>query len=619
MTANVLSAPTYTDIPSPLGPIIAEYRIAPGTAISYSVTQGQYIQIIDVAGAQCSDFLAFNANDYGQEIDSTVTRTLNGVTNPQAGLHSKYFSPSMQPLVEVIQDTCGRHDSFFLACTPRYYEDAGYPGHPSCSDNFNRVLAPHGMASRSGWPAINFFYNTQVDCHGHILSEESWSRSGDYVLLRAHQDLLCASSACPDDIDPANGWQPTSIHIRVYGADQSARPTFSRAMGRRVAADFPLRLTQDSAFTSCIRPLTDNVIEYNGFWVPNSFAHQGDQAEYWALRRRAALMDLSALRKFEVTGPDAFALLQYAFSRNVEKITSGRSGYGCLLNPHGGIVDDGIVFCFGPTHYRYVGNCDTDGDWLQRIAQRQGWSVDIEAVSDRIHNLALQGPKSRDILRPLTSFADPTITLDTLGYFQFTAARVGDIPLLLSRTGYTGELGYELFVHPDKGAQLWHLLLQSGQSAGLLPLGMKALDRARIEAGLLASGYEFDDLTSPYQAGIGWTVAMKKPDFIGKTALDKVRQHPPRVAVGLVLAGNEVAAQGQNIYPQGERWRIGQITSATFSPIRNQSIAMAQVVPEYAAPGTPVEIGLLDGIKRRVVATVGPLAAFDPTKSRVRI
>ena len=619
MTANVLSAPTYTDIPSPLGPIIAEYRIAPGTAISYSVTQGQYIQIIDVAGAQCSDFLAFNANDYGQEIDSTVTRTLNGVTNPQAGLHSKYFSPSMQPLVEVIQDTCGRHDSFFLACTPRYYEDAGYPGHPSCSDNFNQVLAPHGMASRSGWPAINFFYNTQVDCHGHILSEESWSRSGDYVLLRAHQDLLCASSACPDDIDPANGWQPTSIHIRVYGADQSARPTFSRAMGRRVAADFPLRLTQDSAFTPCIRPLTDNVIEYNGFWVPNSFAHQGDQAEYWALRQRAALMDLSALRKFEVTGPDAFALLQYAFSRNVEKITSGRSGYGCLLNPHGGIVDDGIVFCFGPTHYRYVGNCDTDGDWLQRLAQRQGWCVDIEAVSDRIHNLALQGPKSRDILRPLTSFADPTITLDTLGYFRFTAARVGDIPLLLSRTGYTGELGYELFVHPDKGAQLWQLLLQSGQSAGLLPLGMQALDRARIEAGLLASGYEFDDLTSPYQAGIGWTVAMKKPDFIGKTALEKICQHPPRVAVGLVLAGNEVAAQGQNIYPQGERWRIGQITSATFSPILNQSIAMAQVVPEYAAPGTPVEIGLLDGIKRRVVATVGPLAAFDPTKSRVRI
>ena len=306
-------------------------------------------------------------------------------------------------------------------------------------------------------------------------------------------------------------------------------------------------------------------------------------------------------------------------SRNLEKVPPGRSAYGCLLNPHGGIVDDGIVFCLGPTHYRYVGNCDTDGDWLQRIAQRQGWGVNIEAVSDRIHNLALQGPKSRNILRPLVAFAEPMITLDTLGYFQFAAAKVGDIPLLLLRTGYTGELGYELFVQPDQGPQLWDLLMQVGKRVGLLPLGMQALDRARIEAGLLASGYEFDDLTSPYQVGIGWTVAMKKPGFIGKAALEKIRQHPPRVAVGLVLNSNEVAASGQYIYAPGERWRIGQITSATFSPILNQSIAMAQIVPDYAELGTSVDVGWLDGIKRRVAATIGPLAAFDPTKSRVRV
>ena len=190
---------------------------------------------------------------------------------------------------------------------------------------------------------------------------------------------------------------------------------------------------------------------------------------------------------------------------------------------------------------------------------------------------------------------------------------------MLSRTGYTGELGYELFVHPDQGAQLWATLMQAGESAGLLPLGMKALDRARIEAGLLASGYEFDDLTSPYQAGIGWTVAMKKPTFMGKPALEKIRPYPPKVAVGLVLEGNEVAAYGQNVYAQGERWRVGQITSATFSPTLNRSIAMAQIVPDYGESGTLVEVGLLDSIKRRVTATVGSLAAFDPTKSRVRL
>jgi aminomethyltransferase len=601
----------FTDIPPPLGDVVAEYRIAPGDAmvkdrpwgaIAYSVTAGQFIQIIDVAGSQCSDFLAFGGEHYSDPLDATVTRTLTGLAVPQAGLPSKLFSQSMQPLTEVVQDTCGRHDSFLLACTARYYEDAGYPGHPSCSDNFNRVLAPYGIAPRPGWPALNFFYNTSVNGQGAIAFAEPLSRPGDYVLLLAHQDLLCASSSCPDDIDPANGWQPTPIHVRIYAAGQ----TFARGMGRRVAADLPLRLTQDSAFTPSIRQLTDDLAEYNGFWVPQTFAHQGNQAEYWALRQRAALMDLSVLRKFEIRGTDAFALVQYAFSRNLEKVVPGQGAYGCLLNPHGGIVDDGIVFCFSPTRYRYVGNCDTDRNWLRQIAQQKGWSVAVEAVD--LHNLALQGPCSREILTALV----PDVS--TLSYFQFLESQVQGIPVLISRTGYTGELGYELFVQPQNGAALWEALMTAGKSARLLPLGMKALDRARIEAGLLALGYEFDDLTSPYQAGLGWAVAMKKPDFVGKAALEAIRHHPPRVAVGLVLAGPEVATHGQPVFAAGERWRVGQITSATFSPVLNASIAMAQVVPEYAEAGTAVEVGLLDGLKRRVSATVGPLAAFDPTK-----
>jgi aminomethyltransferase len=433
----------FTDLPPPLGEVVAEYRIAPGDAVAYTVTAGQYIQIIDVEGSQCSDLLVFGGKHYSDPLDATVTRTLTGVAVPQAGLPSKLFSQAMQPLTEVVQDTCGRHDSFLLACTARYYEDAGYPGHPSCSDNFNRVLAPYAIAPRPGWPALNFFYNTSVDCHGSIGFEEPLSRPGDYVLLLAHQDLLCASSACPDDIDPANGWHPTPIHVRIYAAGQA----FARAMGRRVAADFPVRMTQDSAFTPSIRQLSDDLAEYNGFWVPQTFAHQGDQAEYWALRQRAALMDLSALRKFEICGADAFALLQYAFSRNLEKVAVGKGAYGCLLNPHGGIVDDGIVFCFGPTHYRYVGNCDTDAAWLRQIAQEKGWSV---AVEPWISTTSLSKAPF-----PATFSKLWCQRLQILGYFQFLESQVQGIPVLISRTGYTGELGYELFVKPQHGANLW--------------------------------------------------------------------------------------------------------------------------------------------------------------------
>lgn len=613
----VSTATAFDDVPPPLGPVVAEYRIEASTAIAYPVQAGQYIQIIDVEGSQCSDFLAFAGDHHEEELDSTVTRTLLGMAMPQAGLLSKYFSQAMQPLIEVVQDTCDRHDSFMLACTNKYYEEAGYFDHPSCSDNFNQVLAPYGMAPRPGWPAINFFFNTAVDDSGAIASGESWSRPGDYVLLKAHQDLLCASSACPDDIDPINGWHPTPIHVRIYAAEED----FPRAIGRRAAKELPLRLTQDSAFTPRVRSLTQNLVEYNGFWVPVSYPHAGDQAEYWALRERVALMDLSALRKFEVTGPDALALLQWTFSRNVAKLAIGQSAYGCLLNPHGGMIDDGIVFHLGESAYRYVGNCDTDGLWLQKVAREKGWSVAVTNSSDRWHNLALQGPYSRELLQPLVEIDDEWDITDfhELKFFRCVTGTVAGIPMLLSRTGYTGELGYELFVHPSQGAELWDVLMQAGAAYDLLPLGMQGLDRARIEAGLLAAGREFNDLISPYQAGIGWSVGMKtKPDFIGRAALEKLRDRPPFVAVGLMLDSNEVACGGQCVHPTGDLWRVGHVTSGTFSPVLNRSIALAQVAPEYAQPGTELEVGFMDGIKRRSRAEVGPLSLYDPTKSRVR-
>ena len=443
----------------------------------------------------------------------------------------------------------------------------------------------------------------------------------------------CPSSACPDDIDPANGWNPTPIHVRIY----EAREAFPKAIGRRPTLDAPVRFTGPSGFTSSIQQLTDNLVDYNGFWVPNSFANHGEHDEYWALRERAVLLDLSALRKFEIAG-DALALLQLAFSRDVSKLAIGQSTYGCLLNPHGGIIDDGIVFRLSATGYRYVGNFDTDRHWLEKVARQHNLRVSVRSSSHLLHNLAIQGPLSQEILRPLIQFdSDSVKTLDQLRYFRFATGSVAvshcvagvppvvasgatrrGVPVLVSRTGYTGELGYELFIDPSDGEALWERLMTAGEPFGLLPMGMLALDRARIEAGLLSAGYEFDDLISPYQAGIGWSVVLKKPDFIGKAALEAIKAHPPKLAVGLVLEGNEAAQHGQCVYAAGERWRVGMVTSATFSPVLNRSIAMAQIVPEYTQSGTQVEVGFVDGRVRRVKAVVGPLAAYDPSKSRVR-
>ena len=598
----------YPDLPDPLAPVLAEYRIDGATAIAYAVKAGQYIQILNVEGSQCADFLAFAGTDFREELDGVTTRTLNGAAMPRAGLHGKYFSQTMQPLVEVIQDTCGRHDSFLLACTDTFYEDAGYPGHASCTTNFNGNLAPYRIAPRRGWPAVNFFYNTSVGDDGSILGGESWARPGDYVLLRACRDLLCATSSCADDIDPANGWDPTPIHVRVYDADN----TFSRASGVR-SKDRPVRLTRATAFTPRLRALTDDFTDTGGYWLPNQFAGHGEHAEYWALRECAAIMDLSALRKFEVVGPDAEKLLQWAFSRDIGKLAVGQSAYGGLLTPSGGIFDDGLVFHLGENAYRYVGNKDADGDWLRRLAAERDFDVLVKSSGDHWHNLAVQGPLSREILRPLVSF-----DLDGLGYFRFSVGQVAGLPALVSRTGYTGERGYEVFVHPQDGPALWDRLWEAGEPYGMRPLGLKALDRARIEAGLLSPGREFDACVSPFQAGLGWAVAMKKPDFIGKAALERLRERPPLVAVGLTVAGNEVAPLGKHVYALGEDVPAGTITSATFSPCLNKSIALAQVFPEYAAHGTTLAVGFVDGMARRVPATVGPLAAYDPQKTRVK-
>jgi len=610
-----------SQLADPLADPVLDLRVHTATAESYFVKAGDYIQIIDVDGRQCTDFQCFSARklDKGRDhpLDVTATRSLMGLSYPMPGLHSKYYDQDMEPLVEVVQDTCGRHDAFALACAAKYYDDIGYPGHVNCSENFNRALADKGVTPRAGWMAVNFFFNTGIDAHGVMYSDEPWSRPGDYVLLRAMTDIVCVSSACPDDTTPANGWSLTDIHVRTY----SGQHKFSRATATRTTPDSEPKMTRETAFHSSFAKHTRNFVEYRGYWLADSFAKEGPIAEYWACRQNAVVMDLSPLRKFEVTGPDSEALLQYTLTRDVKKLGIGQVVYSAMCYEHGGMIDDGTLLRLGKDNFRWVGGDDYGGAWLRETAGKLGLKVLVRSSTDQLHNIAVQGPKSRDILTEIiwTSPLQPSIS--ELEWFRFAVSRIGDaqgVPIVVSRTGYTGELGYEIWCHPRDAEKVFDAVWAAGRPHGLKPMGLQALDMVRIEAGLIFAGHEFSDQTDPFEAGIGFTVPLKTKgdDFIGREALIRRKENPQRKLVGLDIDANVPVGHGDCIHVG--RAQVGEITSSMRSPVLNRNIALARIDVMHAAVGTEVEIGKLDGHQKRLPARVAPLVQYDPQKTKPR-
>jgi aminomethyltransferase len=608
------------ELPPPLAEPRLDLRIDAATASSYEVREGEYIQVIDVGGKQCSDFLAFHRgnleNGLERGLDATVTRTLMGNAYPMPGLYRKFYDLDMVPLVEVVRDTVGRHDTFALACQRKYYEDLGYPGHINCTDNFNGALSQYEIAPRRGWEALNFFYNTGFDCDMQLVMDEPWSRPGDYVMMRALEDLVCASSACPDDVDPSNAWEVTDVHVRVYPPENR----FSMAIAHRVTADAPPVLTQETAFHERESALTKSFVEYRGYWLPHCFNNEGAIAEYWACREKVALMDLSPLRKWEVLGPDAETLVQRIVTRDVRKLAVGQVVYTALCNETGGMIDDATVFRLGQDNFRFVGGDEYDGVWLREVADRDGLKVWIKPATDQLHNLALQGPSSRDALTQIVWTPPTQPSLEELKWFRFLVGRIGThdgTPIIVSRTGYTGELGYEIWCHPSDGLAVWDAVWGAAEPFGCKPLGLEALDILRIESGLIFAGYEFDDQVDPFEAGIGFTVALQnEEDFIGREALVERKEHPQRRLVGLELEGNEAAGHGDEVYV-GRR-RTGVVTSGTRSPTLRKSVALCRMAVQYADIDTEVEVGKLDGLQKRIPARVVRFPFYDPEKTRPR-
>jgi len=614
-------ATTALLLPEPLADPLQDLRIDARTARAYFVKAGQYIQVIDVEGRQCSDFQAFSARklDTGRvlALDATVTRTLLGRSYPAPGLPSKAFDADFEPLIEIVQDTVGRHDAFATACSARYYELMGYPGHVNCSDNFNSALQSYGVPPRRGWEALNYFYNTGIDAHHQLYMDEPWSRPGDFVLMRALTDLVCVSSACPDDIDAANAWNPTDIHIRTYADTE----TFPISVAYRMTPDAEPQITRQSGFHESFARFTRNFAEYRGFWLANRFDNNGPVSEYWVCRQKAVVMDLSPLRKFEVTGPDAEALLQYCLTRDVSKLSTGQVVYSAMCYENGGMIDDGTLFRLGQNNFRWIGGADFGGEWLRQQASEHGYQAWVRSSTDQLHNIAVQGPASRQLLRDLIWTPATQTALADLAWFRFTIGRIGGpegVAVVVSRTGYTGELGYEIFCHPRDAAVVFESVWQAGQPHGLVPMGLEALDMVRIEAGLVFAHYDFSDQTDPFEAGIGFTVPLKSKttDFIGRNTLLSRKEHPRYKFVGLDIDANEPVGHGDCVHIG--RAQIGVVTSATRSPLLGRTIALARVDATHSAIGTAIEIGKLDGHQKRLPGRVAAFPHYDPDKSRPR-
>ena len=619
--ANIVNDKEHSIIPDPVFDPLNETNIDKQTAISFEVKEGDYIQIICPTGRQCSDFVAFDTAklEKGVEkgLDWQTTRTFMGNTFPGPGLYSKFYDTDHEPLVEVIRDTVGRHDTFNLACTSKYYEDAGYFGHPNCSDNLTGAMQKYGVQKQKGWHAINLFFNTSAGGQNTVLSDESFARPGDYVIMKALKNLTCGTSACPSDIDPCNSWNPTDIFVRTYDKNKE----FTKSFAFRMKTDAEPKLTKNTGFYERTSKLTRNFVDARGYWLPNDYTKHGVINEYTACREKAVVIDLSALRKFEILGPDAEELMNYTLTRNVKKLSIGQVVYSSMCYDNGFMFDDGTLLKMSDHGFRWICGDEYAGEWLKEQAKKKNYKVRIKNSSDQISNISLQGPNSRKILEKFIWTPPTQPKISELQWFRFTICRIKElsgIPLLVSRTGYTGEVGYEIWCHPTDAPKVWDVVMDAGKDEGLIPAGFGALDLLRIEAGLILFGNEFDGQVDPFEAGVGFTVPLKtkNEDFIGKDILIKRKENPQKKMVGLELAGKEKANHGDCVHIG--RSQVGIITSGCISPTLNKNIALCRIDVGHSEIDTEVEVGKIDGHQKRIPAKIVPFPHYDPKKLKVR-
>lgn len=370
-----------------------------------------------------------------------------------------------------------------------------------------------------------------------------------------------------------------------------------------------------------------------GYVVASSY-ELSHEREYHAIRSAAALLDVSPLYKYAVRGRDAARLLDRVVTRDVARAAAGQVLYTPWCDAAGKVLDDGTVARLDEEDFRLTA-ADPNLRWLE--ANATGLDVSIEDVSESTAALALQGPASRSILQRLTD-----TDLSSLKYFRITAAKLGESCVTISRTGYTGDFGYEIWVSADDALSVWDALIAAGAPYGITPAGLLALDLARIESGLMLIDVDYvsarkalieSQTSSPFELDLGWTVSLGKAHFVGKPALSREAQRGPQwqltgmevewdslerlyAEVGLAPQLPSTAWRGSvPIYASGEQ--AGYATSGGWSPLLKKYIALAHLRSRWAAPGTALEMELtVEHRRKRAAARVVNKPFFNPERKR---
>jgi aminomethyltransferase len=343
------------------------------------------------------------------------------------------------------------------------------------------------------------------------------------------------------------------------------------------------------------------IVEFAGWSMPIQYT--GILEEHRAVRSAAGLFDLSHMGELVVEGPQAGAALAKALVTDPPSLAVGRAHYSMIVAPDGGILDDLIVYRLAENRFMVVANASNAKVVSDALAERlEGFQAVLDDRSLATGLVAVQGPRSLDILGPLTD-----LDLNAIRYYGVVEGDVAGVHGQVARTGYTGEDGFELFVDVARVGEAWDRILEAGRQHGMVPVGLGARDTLRLEAGMPLYGNELDRRTNPYQAGLGRVVKLGKPDdFVGRAALEKVaRDGVDRRLVGLVLRERGIARHGYPVL--NASGPTGVVTSGTMSPTLGEAIAMAYVAPADAEPGTMLAVEIRG---TRVAAEVVPLPFY---------